>query len=140
MSSSKTMALLSTVYLGVAGAGTWVAVSRDLAGEPFGIATDLPVMQGFAFGLGTALSAPLVLLLLLIAFNVWLLHSDDQRPLRLITILAAGFLVGMLAEPILGQALVGGHDLLVTILVAANLLVPMAMLTYGLTASPRVAG
>jgi hypothetical protein len=46
----------------------------------------------------------------------------------------------MLAEPILGEALVGGHDLLVTILVAANLLVPMAMLTYGLTASPRVAG
>ena len=139
MSSSKKMMLLSAVYLGVAGSGTWVAASRDLAGQPFGIVSELSVIQSFVFGLGTALSAPLVLLLLLIALNAWMLCSDDGRPIRLITILAGGFLVGMLVEPITGEVLRGRHDLKVTILVAANLMVPLAMLAYGLTASPRVA-
>ncbi|MGH8958009.1 MAG: hypothetical protein ACRDVK_04965 [Acidimicrobiia bacterium] len=140
MRSSKMMALLSTTYLDVAGAGTWVAVSRDLAARPFGIVSGLPVIQSFAIGLGTALSAPLAPLLLLIVLNAWLLRSGERRPIQLIMILAGGFLVGMLAEPILGEVLGGGHDLAVTILVAANVVVPLAMLAYGLTASPRVAG
>ena len=133
------MGLLSAIYLVVAGSGTWVAISRDLSGRPFGIVTDLSVIQSFVFGLGTALSAPLVLLLLLAALNAWLLRSDDRRPIQLITILAGAFLVGMVVEPIFGEVLAGSHDLPVTILVAANVLVPLAMLGYGLTASPRVA-
>ena len=139
MTPRQKLAFVSGFYLVIATASTWVAVTRGLPGRPFGIATGLPVGQDFAVGLGTALSAPLVLLLLLVVLNVWQLRTEEARPIGLIMILAGGFLVGMLAEPILGDVLAGRHDWSVEVLVVANLLVPLLMLAIGVSARSRVA-
>ena len=84
-------------------AGTWLAVRDGLVGRPLGWAIDMTPLSGFVFGLGTALSGPLVLLVALVAANLRLRLDEgaEQRAAGWIAILGAGFLGGMLAEPIL---------------------------------------
>ena len=91
------------LYIGTAALGTWVAVQEGMAGRPFGWDLGMAPLASFVFGLGTALSAPLVLLVALVVANV-VLQIGASRARRaaagIIALLGAGFFLGMLAEPI----------------------------------------
>jgi len=121
---------VSGAYLAVAALGTWVAVRDDLAGRPFGWDLALSPLSNFVFGLGTALSAPLVLLLALVAANLLLGRGQQvrRRAAGVIAFLGTGFEIGMLAEPISRNVLDSfSRDPLTSVIVSANLLLPVAM-------------
>ncbi len=121
---------VSGAYLAVAALGTWVAVRDDLAGRPFGWDLPLSPLSNFVFGLGTALSAPLVLLLALVAANLLLGRGQQvrRRAAGVIAFLGTGFEIGMLAEPISRNVLDSfSRDPLTSVIVSANLLLPLAM-------------
>ena len=135
---TQTLALrwVSGAYLAAAALGTWVAIRDDLVGRPFGWDLPLSPLANFLVGLGTALSAPLVLLLALVWLNTLLGREPKtgRRAAGLIALLGIGFLVGMLAEPITWQ-LFGGSgslDLLPAAIIVANLVLPAAMVILAL--------
>lgn len=135
MTQSLALRWVSGAYLATAALGTWVAVRDDLAGRPFGWDLPLSPLANFVVGLGTALSAPLVLLLALVWFNVLLGREPKtgRRAAGLIALLAIGFLVGMLAEPITWQLFDSGAvDLLPAAIIVANLVLPAIMATLAL--------
>ena len=68
---------VSGLYIGTAALGTWVAVKEGMAGRPFGWDLGMAPLPSFVLGLGTALSAPLVLLIALVAANV-VLHRATR--------------------------------------------------------------
>ncbi len=122
---------VSGLYLGTAAWGTWVAVRDGMAGRPFGWDLGMDPLPGFFVGLGTALSAPLVLLIALVAANV-MLHMKG-RPARFglmaVSVLGAGFVVGMLAEPVTWAMLGTGRvDGLVAGVVITNIVLPMVLI------------
>ena len=122
--------LVSAVYLATAAFATWLAVREGLAGRPFGWDLGLQPLPSFVFGLGTALSAPLVLLLALIVITFFVGRADrsGRRAAGLLVILGIGFLVGMLAEPITWQLLnSGSSDRIQAAVVIANLALPVVM-------------
>ena len=132
---------VSGAYLATAALGTWVAVRDDLAGRPFGWDLPLSPLANFVVGLGTALSAPLVLLLTLVCLNVLLRREPKtgRRAAGLIALLGMGFLVGMLAEPITWQLFGSGAvDLLPAAIIVANLVLPAAMATLAMQARRRI--
>lgn len=123
------IAWVSVAYLATAVLGTWLAVRDGLIGRPFGWAIDMTPLSGFVFGLGTALSGPLVLLLALVAANLWLRQGERAGQLAAvwIAILGVGFVGGMLAEPITWDVLEPGVGPLKAATVIANVLLPLAM-------------
>jgi len=127
------IAWVSGAYLTTAVLGTWLAVQDGLFGRPCGWAIDMTALSGFVFGLGTALSGPLVLLLALVAANLGLRQGEraEQRAAVWIAILGAGFLVGMLAEPITWDVLEPGVGPLKAATVVANILLPLSMVILG---------
>lgn len=137
---------VSALYLFVAAAGAWVAVSEDRPGEPFGLELDMDPLSSFLYGWGTALSAPLSLLVVLVVANVLLLRrgrSDARRAAGLIAILGAGFLAGMLAEPITWEMVSEGlSDSLTTGVVIASLILPavMIVLAFRVRQAHRITG
>ena len=81
-------------------------------------------------GLGTALSAPLILLIALATANLMLYMKG--RPARFgliaVSVLGAGFLVGMLAEPVTWAMLGKGRvDGLIAGVVIANIVLLMLL-------------
>jgi hypothetical protein len=129
------MRWVSGAYLAAAAVGTWVAVRDDLPGRPFGWDLPLSPVANFVVGLGTALSAPLVLLLALVWLNVLLAREPEtgRRAAGLIALLGIGFGVGMLAEPITWQLFVSGSvDLLPGAIIVANLVLPASMVILAL--------
>ena len=112
-------------YLAVAALGTWVAVRRGLSGRPFGWDLDASPLPGFVYGLGTALSAPLGLLVALVTSNVllWRGLPVARRAAVTIALLGAGFTLGMLVEPITWDHETWSEPRLSAI-VAANLSLP----------------
>lgn len=133
------IAWVSSAYLAVAILGTWLAVREGLVGRPFGWSIDMTPLSGFVFGLGTALSGPLVLLVALVAANLRLRQGEEaeQRAATWISILGAGFLGGMLAEPITWELFEQGVDPLIAATVLANILLPLAMLSLGIRVRRR---
>jgi hypothetical protein len=123
------IAWVSGAYLATAVLGTWLAVRDGLVGRPFGWAIDMTPLSGFVFGLGTALSGPLVLLLALVAANLRLRLDEgaEQRGAGWIAILGAGFLGGMLAEPILWDVFEPGVGPLKAATMIANVLLPLSL-------------
>ena len=77
----RALLAVSVLYLLNAVAGTWLAVRDQLSGRPFGWQTGLAPLSGFVYGPGTALSAPLALLLLLIVLTLLMVRrgSDGWR-------------------------------------------------------------
>ena len=134
------IAWVSGVYLTTAVLGTWLAVRDGLVGRPFGWTIDMTPLSGFVFGLGTALSGPLLLLLALVAANLGLRQAGtvEQRAAVWIAILGVGFLAGMLAEPITWDLLEPGVGPLKAATVIANILLPLAMVILGARAWRRI--
>lgn len=125
----------SGLYLITAALGTWVAIRDDLRGRPFGVSSGLAPEWDFIVGLGTALSAPLILLVALIMLNglVWWGGKAGRKAAGWLAVLGSGFLVGMLAEPITWSVLSpSGFDLLLAGIVALNLVLPPAIVLLAL--------
>jgi len=118
----------SSAYLVNAVVGTWLAISNDIPGRPLGIQTRLPVALDFILGLGTGLSAPLSMLIALAVLTVSIARRDSRRSVFWIRFLGWCLLVGMLIEPILGEAIRGERELLVTGVIVVNVLLPILIL------------
>ena len=129
--ATRALVVASTAYLANSAVATWVAISNDIPGRPFGIKTGLPNVWDFAFGLGTGLSAPLSMLIALAVLTVAIARHQRHRYIPWIGFLGCCFLAGMLAEPILGEAMRGERGQLVTGIVVANVLLPIVII--GLT-------
>jgi hypothetical protein len=130
---------VSGVYLVLAALGTWVAIRDDLGGRPFGLELPVGPLTGFGVGLGTALSAPLLLLLTLIAANLLLSRGGrvGRRAANVIVVLCLCFFLGMLAEPITWDLLRSGSVGLHGAIVIANLTLPLAMLVLAMRVRPE---
>lgn len=132
---------VSGAYLANAALGTWLAIRGDLAGRPFGWDLHLTALSNFVFGLGTALSAPLVLLLALVAANLLIGRGEKTRrwAAGAIALLGIGFFFGMLAEPISWEVFdTGSFDLLPAAVVITNLLLPLAMVILAIRIRGRI--
>ena len=134
------IAWVSGAYLATAVLGTWLAVRDGLVGRPFGWAIDMTPLSGFVFGLGTGLSGPLVLLLALVAVNLRLRLDEgaEQRAAGWIAILGAGFLGGMLAEPILWDVFEPGVGPLKAATMIANVLLPLSLMILAVRFRQRI--
>lgn len=130
---------VSGAYLATAILGTWLAVRDSLVGRPFGWWIDMTPLSGFVFGLGTALSAPLLLLLVLVAANLRLRRGEraERRAAGWIAVLGAGFLAGMLAEPIFWDMFEPGVGPLKAATVIANVWLPLGLVILGVRARRR---
>lgn len=129
------IAWVSGAYLATAGLGTWLALRDGLVGRPFGWKVDMTPLFGFVIGLGTALSAPLVLLLALVAANLLMRQGEraEHRAAGLIALLGAGFFAGMLAEPISWEVFEGTNvGPLIAAIVMANVWLPLLMVVLAL--------
>ena len=115
-------------YLVNAAVGTWMAIENDIPGRPLGIETGLPVALDFTFGLGSGLSAPLILLIALAFLAVTVALRGGRRSIFWMGILGWCFLVGMLIEPVLGEAMRGEHGALVVVIVALNVVLPVLLI------------
>lgn len=128
----------SALYLANAGLGTWLAIEADLPGRPLGPRTGLAPLWDFVFGLGTALSAPLVLLLALVVLNALIQRGGAvrRRAAGDLALLGTGVLVGVLVEPITWRVLhpSGFDPALAAAVVSANLLLPAAIVALSLRA------
>ena len=128
------------VYLANGAVATWVAMLHDIPGRPFGIETGLPIAWDFAFGLGTGLSAPLAMLIALAVLTVSVARHQGRRSIVAIGFLGWSFLLGMLVEPIFWDVIRGQHEALVTGVVVANLVIPIAIVGLTMRIGREVGG
>lgn len=134
---SLTLLGVSVLYLANAGLGTWLAIRLDLPGRPFGLRTGLTPVWDFVLGLGTALSAPLVLLVALVVLNTLIRRQGAirRRAAAGLALLGTGFLIGMLAEPITWRLLRSSEvDPVLAGVVIANLVLPVVIVALSLRA------
>lgn len=120
--------IASVAYLIDAAIGTWYAIANDIPGRPLGIQTGLPVALDFTVGLGSGLSAPLLMLIALGFLAVSVVRRGGRRSILWIGLLGWCFLVGMLIEPILGEAMDGQHEPFVVGIIVANVILPIMMI------------
>lgn len=139
----RSIGWISAAYLAVGALGTWLAVRDGLVGRPFGWDLGLAPLPSFIFGLGTALSAPLLMLLALALANLllWRGGRTARRAAGTIGLLGAGFTIGMLVEPLTWHPGTWGDGPL-TAIVLANLLLPpvLVILASRLRAEARSRG
>ncbi len=128
----RSLVIVSGAYLVNALVGTWLAISTDIPGRPFGVETGLPVAWDFAFGLGSGLSAPLWMLMALAVLTLAVARRDSRRSAFWIGFLGWCFLIGMLVEPIFGDAIRGELEPLVTAVIVVNVLLPIVILSWAI--------
>lgn len=133
--SSKRLILFSISYLISAGLGTALAVLQDLPAEFGGLLHGQNVLGDFFTGLGTALSPPLIMLILQVFFMIFLSRYGALRRVGAGGLLVLGVLYffGQLGEPLTWrQFTLGGFLLAQGLLIAANLVLPVLMAYFGL--------
>lgn len=126
---------LTVLYLLNAVVGTALAIRDDLPGRPAGVRTGLGPSRDVLFGLGTALSPPLVLCLWQSVCAVLAGSSGQAGEVarRMLPWNGAGFALGMLVEPILLQTVRRPTDHPVrAATVAANVALPLLITRRGL--------
>ncbi len=112
---------VDALYAGLGLVAGRVAARDDLPGRPFGIDLRLSTRAAVTLGAGSAISAPWPMLVGL------MVRPTTRRR----TMLATLFMVGCLAEPITWQALAGRTARPIRAITAANLILPLLMLTQG---------
>jgi hypothetical protein len=127
-------------YLGNAVPAVWLSLRDDLAAEPFGIRTGLDARGDLSRGIGSALCAPLPMLVALGMHATRAAGSaqDDRATVGALTGLGAAFLCGMLAEPVAREVVErpGAHPAR-TAVVVANVVLPAVMVVAGLACLTR---
>ncbi len=133
--------MVSLCYLVSAGLGTLLAIREDLPAEFGGFLHGKDVRMDFVAGAGTALSPPLILLVVLVMFIVFLFIGNRLGKVGAagLAVLGGCFLFGQLGEPVLWQQFTpSGFHLERLIIAAANLFFPLQMLFFGLWAWRRL--
>lgn len=102
------------------GLATLIAVSRELPGTPFGVATGRTAGFDATIGYGTALSAPWPVLL-----GLWALRRHPAARW-----IAAAMVVGQLSEPQTWRGETWRDPILAPV-IAGNLIVPFSMCLVG---------
>lgn len=118
--------------------GAIVAVVRELPGAPFGVETGLSAGRDFLFGLGTALSAPVALLLAFVVTLTMVLRRTPvpRSGLLLTAAFALAFFAGVLVEPHTWDVVNDATgDPAMTVLVTADALVPAYLARIALRAA-----
>ena len=137
----KRLLFVSILYLISAGIGTALAVQDNLPAEFGGFLHGKDVLSDFILGTGTALSPPLIMLIVQILFMVFLTRNGALGRLGAggLMVLAVLYTFGQLGEPILWRMFgPGGFHPLLALVIAANILLPVGMLFTGLRAWRRL--
>jgi hypothetical protein len=130
--------LASGLYIIFALIGTWLAVQERLPAEFMGILKSQDPARDFPL-LGTALSAPLLLLIVQLALMIALVHRIKEWECTLGLILLAGiYILGQLGEPVLWEAFAPVVRPQIAVLLIANLLCPLGMIVFGLQNKDRI--
>lgn len=129
----KLLILSSVLYLVSASAGTILAIRDRLPAQFGGFLGGNDVVLDFLTWKGTALSAPLVMLLAQIVFTALAVRAGRAGEIGIggLTVLGAMYLLGQLGEPVVGETFRGETSGWVMPVVVANLLFPLLMLVLG---------
>lgn len=118
----------SGLYVAVSAIGTVLAMARNRPAQPFGIRSGLGIPSDFVFGLGTALSAPLVVLVAFVAVMLGVWRTSNRRLLLALFAFAAAFFLGILVEPHTLRVLRDpGEELVVSATVGALIALPLSI-------------
>jgi len=130
--SRKLLVLWSLCYLASAAAGTVLAINNHLPARFGGILHGNDVAMDFLTLNGTALSAPLFMLLAQVAFTALALGSGraERAGVAGLTVLGAMYVLGQLGEPILVETLKTFNPAQAVIL-AANMIFAALMAVFG---------
>ncbi len=132
--SGKRLLIISCLYLLCAGIGTALAVVEHLPAECGGILQGDDIVNDFVSGVGTALSPPLILLVIQVLFMILLFRND---PLKRVgasgqMVLGVLYFFGQVGEPILWRNLTpSGFHPEQALIIAANLLLPLMLFFAG---------
>lgn len=134
--SLKLLIMSSGSYLVSASTGTLLAIRDHLPAEFGGFLMGNDVVTDFLTWRGTALSAPLLMLLAQIVFTTLVVKPVRASDLGIggLTVLGALYTLGQLGEPILGRAFGGATSFWAMALVATNLFFSLSMFVLGATA------
>ena len=132
----KRLVLSSILYLIWASIGAVVAIVLNLPAQFGGSTSGLPVVQDFIYGMGTALSPPLVWMLAQ-ALLTWLAWNQMNRKstwgVRGLALFGATVFVGVLGEPITYELLnLGTFIPLLVVIQAGLIIIPLAMMVFAI--------
>ena len=132
----KRLVLSSILYLIWASIGAVVAIVLNLPAQFGGSTSGLPVVQDFIYGMGTALSAPLVWMVAQ-ALLTWLAWNQRNRRSTWgvigLTLFGAATFIGALGEPITYELLnpVTFNPLL-AVIQAGLIIIPFVMMVFAI--------
>lgn len=133
-SSRRNLILASVLYLVSAGTGTAVALAEHLPARFGGILIGNDVLADFLTLNGTALSAPLFMLVIQAVLTVLLFAQGRAQTAAItgLTLLGALYTIGQLGEPLLYKTLsASGFDPLVAAILLANIVFSLLMVVFG---------
>ena len=131
----KLLTVSTILYMLLALLAGLVAIDQNLPGEFAGSHTGLTAAQDFLYGMGTAISPPLLTLLLQLALLMLTPRDDRWGTLAVLGLALIGLLtfLGALGEPINFRIFnPATFDPLKALLMAAMILLPLAILVLGL--------
>jgi hypothetical protein len=131
----KLLTASTILYVLIALLAGLVAIVENLPAEFGGSSTGLPVTQDFLYGMGTALSPPLYTVIIQIVLLIVALRKDLWGTIGVLGLALIGLLtfIGALSEPINRKIFnPATFDPLKALLVAAMILLPLAIVVFGL--------
>jgi hypothetical protein len=130
----KRLITSSVLYMVIALIGAVIAIIENRPANAGGFSTDLPVMQDFLYGNGTAMSPPLYMLVAQAIFTILAPRRDRWGAFGVGALTIAGLLFGIGAsvEPILFEIFnPATFDLPKAVIKAGLIIVPLVMMVFG---------
>jgi small-conductance mechanosensitive channel len=131
----KLLRISTILYMGTALLAGLVAVDGNLPAEFGGSHTELPVTQSFLYGMGTALSPPLSMLIIQFVLLLLAPRKDRWGSFAVLGLAITGLMtfIGALGEPI-NRIIFNPvtFDLIKAALMAGMILLPLAILLLGI--------
>jgi hypothetical protein len=130
------LTFFSIIYLLNAAVGTLIALRRNLSADFGGFFRGQGTFASFALK-GTALSAPLVLLIIQLTLTllIWSGHRAGRLAQTSLAVLGGVYFIGQLGEPLLWQTLRSSPlQVILLVVLALNLALPVGLLLFGMAA------
>jgi hypothetical protein len=133
----KRLVLSSILYLICASLGAVVAIVLDRPAQFGGSTSGLPVVQDFIFGMGTAMSPPLLWWMVPQGLLTWLAWNQMNRRSTWgvigLTLFGATTFIGAVGEPITYELLNPvTFNPLVAVIQAGMVIIPLVMTVFGI--------
>jgi hypothetical protein len=133
----KRLVLSSILYLIWASIGALVAIALDRPAQFGGSTSGLPVVQDFIFGMGTAMSPPLLWWMVPQGLLTWLAWNQMNRRSTWgvigLTLFGAMTFIGAVGEPITYELLNPvTFNPLVAVIQAGMVIIPLVMTVFGI--------